>query len=112
MRELGTLPEWSDAVVSVAAVADPDEPIALEALLLDRQHDEPAAPEKPAWERRAGSVRARSRNTSGTSCRCLPGRGKRLGHPEGSGFLGVVAAIIVAESGGVERTGAHGRRCR
>src|SRR5438067_5560284 len=53
MRELGSLPEWSDAVVSVAAVADPDEPIALEALLLDRQHDEPALPEKPAWGRLA-----------------------------------------------------------
>src|SRR5439155_340292 len=53
MRELGSLPEWSDAVVSVAAVADPDEPIALEALLLDRQHDEPAAAEKPAWGRLA-----------------------------------------------------------
>ncbi|HYL89495.1 MAG TPA: VTT domain-containing protein [Burkholderiales bacterium] len=49
MRELDALPEWSDAVVSVAAVADPDEPIALEALLLDRRHDEPAAAEKPAW---------------------------------------------------------------
>src|SRR5882724_764258 len=53
MRELASLPEWSDAVVSVAAVADPDEPIALEALLLDRQHDEPAAPERPAWGRLA-----------------------------------------------------------
>src|SRR4051812_11706713 len=50
MRELDFLPEWSDAVVNVAAVADPDEPIALEALLLDRHHgDEPDAPEKPAW---------------------------------------------------------------
>jgi len=53
MRELAALPEWSDAVVSVAAVADPDEPIALEALLLDRQHDEPALVEKPAWAKLA-----------------------------------------------------------
>jgi phosphatidylserine/phosphatidylglycerophosphate/cardiolipin synthase-like enzyme/uncharacterized membrane protein YdjX (TVP38/TMEM64 family) len=49
MRELDHLPEWSDAVVNVAAVADPDEPIALEGLLLDRHHDEPDQPEKPAW---------------------------------------------------------------
>ncbi|HUQ75943.1 MAG TPA: VTT domain-containing protein [Burkholderiales bacterium] len=49
MRELDSLPEWSDAVVNVAAVADPDEPIALEALLLDRHQDEPDKPEKPAW---------------------------------------------------------------
>src|SRR5436190_1815227 len=53
MRELASLPEWSDAVVSVAAVADPDEPIALEALLLDRQHDDAALPEKPAWTKLA-----------------------------------------------------------
>jgi len=49
MRELAHLPEWSDAVVNVAAVADPDEPIALEALLLDRHQDEPDRPDKPAW---------------------------------------------------------------
>src|SRR5436190_1875573 len=49
MRELAALPEWSDAVVSVAAVADPDEPIAFEALLVDRHQDEPDKPEKPAW---------------------------------------------------------------
>ena len=53
MRELASLPEWSDAVVSVAAVADPDEPIALEALILDRQQDEPALVEKPAWAKLA-----------------------------------------------------------
>jgi len=49
MRELDGLPAWSDAVVNVAAVADPDEPIALDELLLDRHHDEPTEPEKPAW---------------------------------------------------------------
>jgi len=49
MRELSALPEWSDAVVNVAAVADPDEPIALDALLLDRHHDEPERKERPAW---------------------------------------------------------------
>ncbi|HET7671934.1 MAG TPA: VTT domain-containing protein, partial [Burkholderiales bacterium] len=49
MRELTSLPEWSDAVVNVAAVADPDEPIALDALLLDRHHDEVERKERPAW---------------------------------------------------------------
>src|SRR5438874_716121 len=53
MRELDGLPTWSDAVVNVAAVADPDEPIALDELLVDRQHEEPAEPEKPAWAKLA-----------------------------------------------------------
>jgi phosphatidylserine/phosphatidylglycerophosphate/cardiolipin synthase-like enzyme/membrane protein DedA with SNARE-associated domain len=58
LRELDSLPEWSDAVVNVAAVADPDEPIALEALLLDRHHGEETAPEKPHWLRLALIVAA------------------------------------------------------
>src|ERR671936_431810 len=49
LRKLDTLPEWSDAVINVAAVADPDQPIALEALLLDRQHGELSPPEKIRW---------------------------------------------------------------
>src|SRR4029077_11304251 len=50
LRELATLPEWPEAIVSVAAVADPEEPIALDALLIDRQHDGEATPlEKPQW---------------------------------------------------------------
>ena len=49
LRELDTLPEWSDAVINVAAVADPDEPIALEALLTDRHHEEAPPPERIAW---------------------------------------------------------------
>jgi uncharacterized membrane protein YdjX (TVP38/TMEM64 family) len=49
MRELDSLPEWSDAVINVAAVADPDEPIALDALLLDRHQEEPPPPEKMRW---------------------------------------------------------------
>jgi uncharacterized membrane protein YdjX (TVP38/TMEM64 family)/phosphatidylserine/phosphatidylglycerophosphate/cardiolipin synthase-like enzyme len=53
MRELAHLPEWSDAVVNVAAVADPDEPIAFETLLLDRHHEEPDRPQKPAWAKLA-----------------------------------------------------------
>ena len=49
MRELATLPEWPEAIVNVAAVADPDEPIALEALLLDRHQGDALPAEKPAW---------------------------------------------------------------
>src|SRR5438067_967951 len=49
LRELATLPDWPEAIVNVAAVADPDEPIALEELLLDRHHEEEAPPEKIAW---------------------------------------------------------------
>ena len=50
LRELATLPEWPEAIVNVAAVADPDEPIALDALLVDRQQDGEATPlEKPQW---------------------------------------------------------------
>ncbi len=53
MRELDSLPEWSDAVVNVAAVADPDEPIALDELLLDRHQEGEAGPDKPAWTKLA-----------------------------------------------------------
>ena len=53
LRELDSLPEWSDTVVQVAAVADPDEPIALDELLLDRHHDDADEPAKPAWTRLA-----------------------------------------------------------
>jgi len=50
LRELATLPEWPAAIVNVAAVADPDEPIALDALLVERHHDGDMTPlEKPAW---------------------------------------------------------------
>ena len=49
LRELDRLPEWSDAVMSVAAVADPEEPIAFDALLLEREREERDAPHKTAW---------------------------------------------------------------
>jgi phospholipase D1/2 len=49
LRELDALPEWSDAILSVAAVADPEEPIALDTLLLERSHEEDAMPAKTAW---------------------------------------------------------------
>ena len=49
LRELDHLPEWSDAVMSVAAVADPEEPIAFDALLLEREREEAQAPHKTPW---------------------------------------------------------------
>jgi uncharacterized membrane protein YdjX (TVP38/TMEM64 family) len=53
IRELDMLPEWSDAVVNVAAVADPDEPIALDELLHERHQDDPSEAHKPAWAKLA-----------------------------------------------------------
>ena len=58
LRQLEELPEWSDTVLTMAAVADPEEPIALETLLSERHADEVASPEKPAWGRLAGIVLA------------------------------------------------------
>ncbi len=49
LRELDALPEWSDAILSVAAVADPEEPIALDTLLLERSHEEDEMPVKTPW---------------------------------------------------------------
>jgi phospholipase D1/2 len=49
LRELERLPEWPEAVLSVAAVADPEEPIALDALRLDREIVGGEAPERRAW---------------------------------------------------------------
>jgi phospholipase D1/2 len=58
LRQLEELPEWSETVLSVAAVADPEEPIALETLLSERHADEVSTPEKPSWGRLAGIVLA------------------------------------------------------
>jgi uncharacterized membrane protein YdjX (TVP38/TMEM64 family) len=59
LRQLEELPEWSEAVLNMASVADPEEPIALETLLSERaaaeRHD---APERPSWGRLAGIVAA------------------------------------------------------
>jgi len=49
LRELDSLPEWSDAVLSVAAVADPEEPIALDALRLDREILGAETPTRRSW---------------------------------------------------------------
>jgi uncharacterized membrane protein YdjX (TVP38/TMEM64 family)/phosphatidylserine/phosphatidylglycerophosphate/cardiolipin synthase-like enzyme len=49
MRQLTDLPDWPEALVNVAAVADPEEPIALQALLDEREIVEETAKATPAW---------------------------------------------------------------
>jgi phosphatidylserine/phosphatidylglycerophosphate/cardiolipin synthase-like enzyme/uncharacterized membrane protein YdjX (TVP38/TMEM64 family) len=57
LRQFDDLPDWPEPILSVAAVADPEEPIALETLLSERHADEvAAAPEKPAWGKLAAIV--------------------------------------------------------
>ena len=56
LRQFDQLPEWPDTLLSVASVADPEEPIALETLLSERQAEESVAKDKPAWGKIAGLV--------------------------------------------------------
>lgn len=56
LRQFGELPEWPDTVLSVASVADPEEPIALETLLSERHTEESVAKDKPAWGKLAGLI--------------------------------------------------------
>jgi phosphatidylserine/phosphatidylglycerophosphate/cardiolipin synthase-like enzyme/membrane protein DedA with SNARE-associated domain len=58
LRQLEELPEWSEAVLNMAAVADPEEPIALETLLSERHVDEMVSKDKPAWGKLAGIILA------------------------------------------------------
>jgi uncharacterized membrane protein YdjX (TVP38/TMEM64 family) len=56
LRQFDELPEWPDTVLSVASVADPEEPIALETLLSERHTEESEAKDKPAWGKLAGLI--------------------------------------------------------
>jgi phospholipase D1/2 len=58
LRQLEELPQWSEAVLTMAAVADPEEPIALETLLSERHAEEEraASPERPAWGKLAAVI--------------------------------------------------------
>ena len=58
LRELAEMREWPEALVNVASIADPDEPISLDVLKLDRDMpgDEPKA--KPAWGKLAAFAAA------------------------------------------------------
>jgi phosphatidylserine/phosphatidylglycerophosphate/cardiolipin synthase-like enzyme/uncharacterized membrane protein YdjX (TVP38/TMEM64 family) len=58
LRQFDELPEWSETVLNVASVADPEEPIALETLLSERHADEVVAPEKPNWGKLGGILLA------------------------------------------------------
>ncbi|HZM36243.1 MAG TPA: VTT domain-containing protein [Burkholderiales bacterium] len=49
LRPLAELPEWPEAVLQVAAVADPSEPIAIDELLKDRHAATTPLPQRPAW---------------------------------------------------------------
>jgi len=49
LRELTDVPDWPEALVNVASVADPEEPIALQALLDERGIVEEQAKATPAW---------------------------------------------------------------
>jgi len=49
LRELTDLPDWPEALVNVASVADPEEPIALQALLDEREIVQETARSTPAW---------------------------------------------------------------
>jgi uncharacterized membrane protein YdjX (TVP38/TMEM64 family) len=49
LRQFDELPEWPETILNVAAVADPEEPIALETLLSEREALVEAPPQKPAW---------------------------------------------------------------
>ncbi len=52
LRELDDIKDWPDVIHDIAAVADPEEPIALEFLVSDRSAG-PGAPLGPAWGRLA-----------------------------------------------------------
>jgi phosphatidylserine/phosphatidylglycerophosphate/cardiolipin synthase-like enzyme/uncharacterized membrane protein YdjX (TVP38/TMEM64 family) len=55
LRQLEDVPEWSETVLSVASVADPEEPIAIEQLLTEREVAEKRVErERPAWGKVAG----------------------------------------------------------
>jgi phosphatidylserine/phosphatidylglycerophosphate/cardiolipin synthase-like enzyme/uncharacterized membrane protein YdjX (TVP38/TMEM64 family) len=56
LRQFDELPEWPETILSVASVADPEEPIALETLLSERESQAEAAPRKPAWGKLAAIV--------------------------------------------------------
>ena len=50
------VPEWPEAIVNVAAVADPDEPIALDALMAERAAEEETNAARPAWGKLLAAV--------------------------------------------------------
>lgn len=49
LRKLADIKEWPEAIISIASVADPDEPIALDMLKTERLFQERRGPDRPAW---------------------------------------------------------------
>ncbi|HEX6318720.1 MAG TPA: VTT domain-containing protein [Burkholderiales bacterium] len=49
LRKLEDVKEWPEAIISIASVADPDEPIALDILRTERAFQEARAADRPAW---------------------------------------------------------------
>jgi phospholipase D1/2 len=58
LRELENLQEWPEALLNVAAVADPDEPISFDYLELERAQAQAAQSPKPAWGKLVAIVAA------------------------------------------------------
>ena len=56
LRQLEEVPEWSEAVLTMASVADPEEPVALETLLSERHFEEKQVAERPSWRSLAAVV--------------------------------------------------------
>lgn len=49
LRELAQIKEWPEALINVAAVADPDEPISFDFLEIERANSPEQAATRPAW---------------------------------------------------------------
>jgi len=49
LRKLEDVKEWPEAIISIASVADPDEPIALDILRTERAFQEARVADRPAW---------------------------------------------------------------
>ena len=56
LRQLEDVPEYSDTVLTMASVADPEEPVALETLLSERHVEEKPVVERPSWRSLAAVV--------------------------------------------------------
>jgi uncharacterized membrane protein YdjX (TVP38/TMEM64 family) len=56
LRRLEDIKEWPEAIISIASVADPDEPIALDILKTERLFTEARLAERPAWGKLAAVV--------------------------------------------------------
>jgi uncharacterized membrane protein YdjX (TVP38/TMEM64 family)/phosphatidylserine/phosphatidylglycerophosphate/cardiolipin synthase-like enzyme len=54
LRQLEQLPDWPETILNVAAVADPEEPIALEMLLSERHVEGEPTADRPSWGTLAG----------------------------------------------------------